>query len=75
MAFLSGAFGARDYPSVLEAIANVLPLKYFIDLVYAVYLQDESFWSDGLAIAVVLAWGAAGAIVGAWRFGWEPRER
>ena len=75
MAFLSGAFGARDYPAVLEAIASVLPLKYFIDLVYAVYLEDESFWSDGLAIAVVLAWGAAGAIVGAWRFGWEPRER
>jgi ABC-2 type transport system permease protein len=75
MAFLSGAFGSRDYPAALEAIANVLPLKYYIDLVYAAYLQDESLWSDPLAIGVVLAWGAAGALVAAWRFGWEPRER
>jgi ABC-2 type transport system permease protein len=75
MAFLSGAFGSRDYPVVLEAIANVLPLKYFIDLVYAAYLQNEPPWSDPLAIAVVVAWGAAGAVVGARRFGWEPRER
>ncbi len=75
MAFLSGAFGSRDYPPVLEAIADVLPLKYYIDLVYAVYLEGESVWSDPGAVAVVLAWGLAGAIVGARRFGWEPRER
>ena len=75
MAFLSGAFGSRDYPAVLEAIANVLPLKYFIDLVYAVYLEDEAVWSDPRAIAVILAWGLAGAVIGARRFGWEPRER
>ena len=75
MAFLSGAFGSRDYPAVLEAIANVLPLKYFIDLVYAVYLEEEAAWSDPRAIAVLLAWGLGGALVAAWRFGWEPRER
>jgi ABC-2 type transport system permease protein len=75
MAFLSGAFGSRDYPAVLEAIANVLPLKYFIDVVYAVYLEDEAAWSDPRAVAVVLAWGLGGAFIGARRFGWEPRER
>jgi ABC-2 type transport system permease protein len=75
MAFLSGAFGSRDYPPVLQAIADVLPLKYYIDLVYAVYLEGESIWSDPGAVAIVLAWGLAGAIVGARRFGWEPRER
>ena len=53
----------------------MLPLKYYIDLVYAVYLEGESIWSDPGAVAVVLAWGLAGAIVGARRFGWEPRER
>ena len=75
MAFLSGAFGSRDYPSLLEAIASALPLKHYIDLVYAAYLQDEGLWSDPLALAVVVAWGLAGAAVGVWRFGWEPRER
>ena len=75
MAFLSGAFGSRDYPPVLEAIADVLPLKYFIDLLRAVYLEDESAWSDPAALAVVAAWGLGGALLGARRFGWEPRER
>jgi ABC-2 type transport system permease protein len=75
MAFLSGSFGGRDYPSVLEAIANVLPLKYFVDLLRDVYLDHQSAWSNPGALAVVAAWGLGGALVGARRFGWEPRER
>jgi len=75
MAFLSGSFGGRDYPSVLEAIANVLPLKYFADLQRHVYLDHESAWSNPGALAVVAAWGLGGALLGARRFGWEPRER
>ena len=67
---------ARDYPPVLEAIADVLPLKYYIDLVYAVVPRGASrSGAIPAPIAVVLAWGLAGAIVGARRFGWEPRER
>jgi ABC-2 type transport system permease protein len=75
MAFLSGSFGGRDYPAVLEALAAVLPLKYFVDLVRAVYLEHESAWSDPGALAVVAAWGVGGALLAARRFGWEPRER
>jgi ABC-2 type transport system permease protein len=75
MAFLSGAFGpTTDYPEVLQAIGDVLPLKYFIDVVEAVYLDDEPLWQQGGAIAVVLAWGLAGLLVAVRRFGWEPRE-
>jgi ABC-2 type transport system permease protein len=75
MAFLSGAFGSRDYPALLEALASMLPLKHYIDLVYDAYLQDESLLSEPLALAVVCAWAVGGAAVAAWRFGWEPRER
>jgi ABC-2 type transport system permease protein len=75
MAFLSGSFGGRDYPAVLEALAAVLPLKYFVDLVRAVYLEHESAWSDPGALAVVAAWGLGGALLAVRRFGWEPRER
>ena len=75
MAFLSGSFGGRDYPAVLEALAAVLPLKYFVDLVRAVYLEHESAWSDPGSLAVVAAWGLGGALLAARRFGWEPRER
>ena len=75
MAFLSGAFGGRDYPAALQALANVLPLRYFIDLVRAVYLEEESAWSDPRALAVLGAWGLAGALVGARYFRWEPQAR
>jgi len=76
MAFLSGSFGpTRRYPDVLQAIGDVLPLTYFIEIVKAVYLDGEHAWSEPGAIAVVLAWGLAGVLVAARRFRWEPRAR
>jgi ABC-2 type transport system permease protein len=75
MAFLSGSFGpTADFPSVLQAIADVLPLTYFLDIVNGVYLDGESLFADPTALAVVLAWGAAGAVVALRRFGWMPRS-
>jgi ABC-2 type transport system permease protein len=75
MSFLTGAFGpTRHYPHFLRAIGDVLPLKYLVDLSNAVYLHKESFWSQGTAIGVLLAWGATGVAVAAFKFRWEPRE-
>jgi ABC-2 type transport system permease protein len=75
MAFLSGGFGpTTHYPKVLQAIADVLPMKYFIEIVYAIYLHGEHLWSKPGAIAVLVAWGLAGAIVALRRFRWEPVE-
>jgi ABC-2 type transport system permease protein len=76
MAFLSGSFGPRrDFPPVLQAIADVLPLTYFLDVVDGVYLHGDSLFADPTALAVVLAWGAAGVAVALRWFGWMPRER
>ena len=75
MAFLSGSFGVRDYPAALEAIAEALPLKHFIELVVGASLANEAPWSNLKALAVVAAWGAAGAVLAAKRFTWEPKER
>ena len=76
MAFLSGSFGSTgDYPDVLQAVADILPLTYLIDLVQAAYLQGDSLAQDMRAVAIVVAWGLAGLAVAARRFGWEPRER
>jgi ABC-2 type transport system permease protein len=75
MAFLSGAFGpTKGYPAVLRAIGDVLPLKYFVKLVDAVYLHGHGFWTQPGALAVLAAWGAAGLVFTVFRFGWEPRE-
>ncbi len=75
MAFLSGSFGQRDYPAVLEVFANVLPLAPYIDLVSAAAFDGEWPWSDPGSLAIVAAWGAAGYVFAARRFTWEPRER
>ena len=75
MAFLSGGFGpTQHYPKVLQAIAAVLPMKYFVQIVYAIYLHGQRLWSKPGAIAVLVAWGLAGAIVALRRFRWEPVE-
>lgn len=75
MAFLSGSFGpTADYPDFLEKIGELLPLKYFIELVGAIYLDGEQFWSQGSAIGVVAAWGAIGLAIAVRGFRWEPRE-
>ncbi len=76
MAFLSGSFGPTDeFPAVLQAIADVLPLTYFLDVTYGVYLAGDSMFADPKALLIVCAWGAAGAAVAVRRFGWMPRER
>lgn len=76
MAFLSGSFGpTSDYPEVLRAVGDVLPLKHFVDLVGAVYLDREQLWEQGAGLAVVAAWGLAGLALAARRFRWEPQGR
>jgi ABC-2 type transport system permease protein len=75
MAFLSGGFGpTAHYPQVLRAIGAVLPLKYLVQLVYAIYLHGHEIWSKPGAIGVLSAWGLAGAALALRRFRWEPTE-
>jgi ABC-2 type transport system permease protein len=75
MAFLTGSFGpTRHYPRFLREIGNVLPLKYFIEIMNAVYLRGQAIWTKPGAIGVLAAWGATGLVVAALKFRWEPRE-
>ncbi len=60
---------------MLEAIADVLPLKHFIELVVDASLEGNPPWHDPGAIAIVAAWGLAGYLLALRRFTWEPRER
>lgn len=76
MAFVSGAFGpTSSYPEFLQAIAEVLPLTYFLDVANGVYLHGDSLFADPEALAIVAAWGVAGLVVALRRFTWVPRER
>jgi ABC-2 type transport system permease protein len=76
MAFLSGSFGpTSSYPDALQAIGDVLPLTYLIDLIEAAYLGGDPLTSDPTAVVVLVGWGVAGYAIAARRFGWQPRER
>jgi ABC-2 type transport system permease protein len=76
LSFISGAFfSPASFPAFLEAIANVLPLTYFIELVRDVMLHGHDIWEEPTAVAVVAAWGAVGLFAAVRFFRWEPRER
>lgn len=73
--FISGSFFSQDsFPPLLQAVANVLPLTYFIQLVTAVSVQGEQLWERPADVAVVAAWGALGALLALRRFRWTPTE-
>jgi ABC-2 type transport system permease protein len=75
VSFLSGAFfSPHSFPAALKAIANVLPLVYLIRLVRDIALHNQQIWNRPTEVAVVAAWGLAGAIIAARRFRWEPQE-
>ena len=75
LTFISGSFFSPDsFPSVLQAVAEALPLKHFIVLVRDIVLEGEEIWAFPSELAVVAAWGIAGTIAAARGFSWEPRE-
>jgi ABC-2 type transport system permease protein len=74
-AFISGSFfSPHSYPRALRAIADVLPLTYFLRLIRNVMLHGHEIWSQGTNVAVVAAWGVAGLIIALRSFRWEPSE-
>jgi ABC-2 type transport system permease protein len=73
--FIAGAFFAPEhFPQFLRAIADVLPLTYFLRLIRNVMLHDQAIWTQGTNVAVITAWGIGGAIVALRYFRWEPSE-
>jgi ABC-2 type transport system permease protein len=75
MLFISGSFFERDtFPGFLQAVADVLPLTYFIKLVTDIMLRGDQIWDRPGDIAVLAAWGLAGAVLATRRFRWVPHE-
>jgi ABC-2 type transport system permease protein len=75
LSFISGAFFSQQhFPEFLQKIADVLPLTYFIDLVGAVMLDGVSLWDRPTDVAVITAWGIAGAVLAARFFRWTPQD-
>ncbi len=75
MVFISGVFfSVGALPGFLEAIAEVLPLTYLLDLIRAVFVENDGLESSWRAILVVAVWGMAGALLALRSFRWQPHE-
>lgn len=73
LSFISGIFGFGALPTWMDRLASLFPLKHFVDPAAAAFDPhvDASTpsWPD---LAVMVAWGVAGALL-TWRaFRWEP---
>jgi ABC-2 type transport system permease protein len=75
MAFISGAFfSTREMPAFLEAISEVLPLTYLLDVIRTTFIDGEGLGSSTGPLAAVAVWGIFGLAVAVRMFRWEPRE-
>jgi ABC-2 type transport system permease protein len=75
MAFISGAFfSTREMPAFLEAISEVLPLTYLLDLIRSTFIAGEGLEASTGPLAAVAVWGLFGLVVAVRMFRWAPRE-
>lgn len=75
MAFISGAFfSTEEMPAFLEAISELLPLTYLLDVIRSTFVAGEGVDSSTGALAAVSLWGLVGLVVAVRRFRWAPRE-
>ncbi len=76
--FISGVFFPVKGGSVLTTVGNIFPVRHFVNAVFAAFdpriahgMGHGWSWGD---LAVVAAWGVAGAVVAVRRFRWDPRR-
>ena len=75
--FISGVFFPVQNDSFFTKLGEVFPVRHFVEAVFAAFDPRVAHgpahgwsWDD---LAVVAAWGVAGAIVAVRRFRWDPR--
>jgi ABC-2 type transport system permease protein len=73
--FLSGIFFpvGDDAPAWFRAVGRVFPVKHFADAMRAGF-YGAPFRFDWTDVVIVAAWGAAGLLLAARFFSWEPRK-
>lgn len=74
MMVLSGVFSPLEQaPAWLRHVAEAFPLSHLVRALGGAFSPHTAGWGFAWAdLGVMLAWGAAGALVAVWRFRWEP---
>jgi ABC-2 type transport system permease protein len=74
--FISGTFFVVPPESVPAKIAEVFPVRHFINAMFTAFdpahLSSSGF--NGTDLLIMAAWGLAGFVIAARRFRWEPRK-
>ena len=70
LVFISGTY-MPIHSAVLNSISGALPVRPFNQALLGPFAQHTGF--DGKNLAVLAAWGAAGALIAIRRFRWDPR--
>ena len=75
LTFISGVFFSTEgLPGFLQAIADVSPLTYLLDLIRSLVLEGDAVYDSAESLLVLGAWGLAGLVVAVRVFRWEPSE-
>jgi ABC-2 type transport system permease protein len=75
MAFISGAFfSTQEMPGFLEAISEILPLTYLLDVIRSTFVAGEGLGSSTGDVAGIAVWGIVGLVMAVRMFRWGPRE-
>ena len=74
--FISGTFFPVPSTSVLAQIAEVFPVRHFIDAMFTAFdpARQSSSGFNGTDLLVMAAWGVAAVVIAARRFRWEPTK-
>lgn len=73
--FVSGVFyDAKDAPSFLRDVADILPLTHLIDGLSGAMVTGAGLAHQGGALAVLAVWGALGIFLAVRGFSWESRR-
>jgi ABC-2 type transport system permease protein len=70
LTFISGTY-IPIHSGVLNGVSGVLPVRPFNEALLSAFAEHAGL--DWRSIGVLLAWGAAGAVVAIRRFRWDPR--
>jgi len=74
--FISGTFFPVPETSVLAQIAQVFPVRHFINAMFTAFdpaRQSASGFNAG-DLLIMAAWGVAAVVIASLRFRWEPRK-
>ena len=74
--FISGTFFVVPPESIPAKIAQVFPVRHFINALFTAFdpAHQSASGFNGTDLLIMAAWGLAGVVIATRRFRWEPRK-